>query len=254
MRTVPKIVCPSRGRAGRVTTQNAITNLILCVSETQAEAYRQAHPDIEVVEHPEELEKPGPIARKYNWMMDHFGDHFVLDDDLKWMLSCCRGPGEGNGRLTPEEAYAVVLNTHEMAEDLDAKLYGYSLYSDIRNYFGLRPFRFTGIAWNCGMGFRVSAKDYKLRYPLDLRTHEDYGICLLNMYYYRYMLVDERFAWLGATFSNTGGAAEYRTQAYEMEAANRLREMFGPHIVQWKEDKPRAKRKHPAQITIKPPF
>ena len=251
--TVPKIVCPSRGRAGRVITQHAIENLILVVSESQEAAYRKAHPELEIEVHPEELEVPGPLPRTMQWMIERFGDHFTIDDDIKWMLACSRGKGEGNGRMTAEDAYAAVLNTHQMAEELGAYLYGFSLYSDVRNYFGLKPFRFTGMVWNCGMGLRASAPGFRLHYTPEINTHEDYWICLLNMHYHRFMLCNEMFAFMGATFNNTGGAALYRTVEYEKEAYERLREWFG-EVVQLKEDKPRAKRKHPYQITLKMPF
>ncbi len=75
--TVP-IVMPTHGRAGRVTTHRVIDGVILCVAEEQEAVYRAAYPDLEIVVHPDTVR---PLSVKRQWILDHFGDVFMVDDD-----------------------------------------------------------------------------------------------------------------------------------------------------------------------------
>ena len=127
----PKIVCPSRGRAKTAITQNCIENLIFCVAEDQADLYKEHHPNHEIVVHPTWCEKPGPITKKWNWMLEYFGDAFYIDDDIKYCFCTARAAGEGNGKLSPHEAYIAVLQTHDIACQLGVYLYGWQPYNDV---------------------------------------------------------------------------------------------------------------------------
>ncbi len=86
-----KIVIPSHLRYDRVKTTKAIANCIICVPEDQAELYREYNKNVEVVAHPNNIIGLTP---KRQWIIEHFGDVFQVDDDMMQMSRVYTGPGE----------------------------------------------------------------------------------------------------------------------------------------------------------------
>ena len=74
-----KIVICSHKRPARVTTQYLVKDCIIVIPESQYPEYKEANPNTEIVTHPDSVVGLPP---KRQWIMDYFGDVFMLDDDL----------------------------------------------------------------------------------------------------------------------------------------------------------------------------
>ena len=74
-----KIVIPSHKRHDRVFAKKLVNDPIICVAESQADLYQQFNPECEIVTHPDDV--MGLIPKR-NWMAKHFGELFMLDDDV----------------------------------------------------------------------------------------------------------------------------------------------------------------------------
>ncbi|AUB36114.1 hypothetical protein COO91_02015 [Nostoc flagelliforme CCNUN1] len=247
-----KILIPSRGRANCVKTTSVVNGAILCVAESQAEAYREFNPGVEVVAHPEDLEIPGPVARKWAWMYEHFGHHvFILDDDI---VSCVRlHAAKGDSyKVSPEVATELIYNADDIAAQMGCYLFGFNTQPDPRNYHGLKPFRMTGMCWASGMGLRPGSKIW---WHEGFDIYDDFWIVLLNKYHHRFAFFDDRFCFrdAGDTFTGTGGAAEFRTKETGKKDFELLKKYFGDAIKP-KQDSPRSKRKSEWQPTLNVDF
>lgn len=86
-----RIVIPSHKRHDRVFAKKLVNDPIICVAESQADLYRQFNPDCEIVTHPDDV--VGLIPKR-NWMAKHFGNLFMLDDDVHACKSICVEKGE----------------------------------------------------------------------------------------------------------------------------------------------------------------
>lgn len=246
------IVCPSHKRADRVLTKKAVAGLILCVPESQVPEYREHNPEVEIVGHPDSVVGLPP---KRNWILDHFGDSFQIDDDIRQISRLWIEPRNRHDppvRVDPETARDVIFNLYEIARGLGAKLFGLNHYPSPEMYHGHAPFRLTG--YICGGAIGV-VRTPELRFPDDpYNLVEDYYICLLNAYYYRYIVVDNRFGLVPVkTFKNRGGLAEIRNLAREEESFHFLKRKFGPAI-QKRRAGGRFRASHEWQRTIQLPF
>ena len=247
-----KIVIPSRGRHDRVLATKAVLDPIICCRESEADLYREHNPNTEVVAHPNEVEDRSFTA-KLQWILDHFRNVMYLDDDSEYMIRLYHQKGQ-RSKLTAEEATKIVQSTHDSADEIGAYYWGFNTQVNPLAFSGHQPIRLTGMCWGNGCGIRYSAHGCRLFWEPDIRTNNDYWMALLNTYYHRYAWFDHRFVFLAkGTFSTTGGAATYRTEAVEKEALEKLEYYFGASI-KLKKDHVLAKRKHRYQPQLNLPF
>jgi hypothetical protein len=244
---LPKIIIPSRGRANCVKTTKVVNNAILCVSESQEASYRKFNPDTEIVVHPEELEVPGPLCRKWAWMYEHFGRHvFFLDDDVVACRKMYWTKGEPLS-VTPEVATELIYNASDIAEQMGCYIYGFNNNGDTRNYNGLRPFRLRGLCWANGLGIRPGSKIW---WNTEYTIFDDWWIHLINKYHHRFSFFDDRFCFAAEkTFSNAGGVSAIRTGATYEKDFKLLKADFGDAI-QPKKGTPRAPVRNPWQPSL----
>jgi TET-Associated Glycosyltransferase len=217
------VVVPSHARAGAVRVLDVVANAILCVAESEADAYRteysapiETHPDTVV-----------GICPKRQWMLEHFGDHFSVDDDVKGFRRIY--DPEAEPHLDPDAAYEAIQETAEVARQVGAKLWGFSNYPMTYTYDVFKPFKLVGYV-NC-MSYGIFA-DSKLWFPDDPEhLGDDYHVSGLNAYFHRYIWLDTRFAFEQVkTFRNPGGLSEFRHSAREEATYDKLRGMFGDAI------------------------
>lgn len=74
-----KIVIPSHKRHERVLSKKLVINPIICVERSQYDIYKEYNQECEIVAHPNEIKG---LIPKRNWMLEHFGDLFMIDDDV----------------------------------------------------------------------------------------------------------------------------------------------------------------------------
>lgn len=250
----PVLVCPTHGRAGRLTTHEVINDLMLCVSESQEPLYKEHYPDIEYVVHPDDVLG---LARKRDWIYKKFGNVFMVDDDIIGVLDLTSAKGKVD-RIKPAQVPGHIYRLHEMAEDIGAYLYGYAPIADVRTYKALNPFRFKGYVPGHSFGM---VKGGNLWWHPDC-IQEDYWICLLNAHFHRMIVRDDRIGFVQKdTFKGVGGLGAHRTIGREGEGFRILKEHFG-EVVQKRTVKygqtngvlTERHASHPWQPTMKLPF
>ena len=240
------IVIPSMGRANSLVTKECIKHAVLCVPESEKKAYQEHNPGMEILTHPDSLKG---LARKRQFIYEHFPNSFQIDDDIKHIQRIYTESGE-RAALDADEAYDIVQFCGNMAKMAGCYLFGFHKDPNPLGYHEMHPIRLTGILNGC-VGLLEGSKLY---FSEKAVVSEDYWICALNAYYHRKLWCDERFAICGTdTFHNGGGCSNYRTLKQEEEDTLFLRKTFGEVIV-LKQDTSIAKRKHEFQRSLKIPF
>lgn len=244
-----KIVIPSHKRAQRVRTTQAVDGAVLCVPEGQAKLYRACNLGVEVVAHPDEVRG---LARKRDWIVRHFGDVFMLDDDIGSMKRLYADRGEPVD-VPPATAHDLVQVTAAAARQAGAHLFGFAYSPTPMSYNSLNPIRLSGYVTGCAHGV---LRGSRLWYNPEIKVNEDYWISCLNAYEHRMIWRDERFYWQQeATFVNPGGLSEFRNVGAEEEDFKLLQRVFGKEVVTLKKSGAGgSKLRHPFQKTLKLPF
>lgn len=241
-----KIVIPSHKRWDRVATISAVDNAILCVEESQAEVYKACNKNIEVVTHPDSVIG---LARKRDWIVRHFGDVFMLDDDIDHLKRVYTESGE-EIIVDPNIAYEIIQQTAAACRDAGFFLFGHSTAPAPLHYKSTDPIQLSGYFTGCAHGV---LKGSKLWYNADIICNEDYWISCLNAHYHRGGYKDTRFYWSQRdTFVNRGGLAEFRNNDAEEKDFRLLQKVFGANIVSLRKNK--KSLKHPFQKSLKLPF
>ena len=220
-----RIVIPSHRRWDRVLAKRLVQDPIICVAESQEAIYRDYNPDCEIVTHPDSV--VGLIPKR-NWMARHFGDLFMLDDDVHVVRRLYVEKGESAPIRDPAEVTAVIARLHELAEMLDIHLYGFSsavtpvMYSE-EAYLSL-----SHMITGCAYGVRPSKNIW---WNEDVKLKEDFWISCYVKYKERRVLTDGRynFAQKG-TFVSAGGLAGIRNQDEERRSILFMRKSFGECI------------------------
>ncbi|MDF7817373.1 hypothetical protein P1X15_07200 [Runella sp. MFBS21] len=240
-----KVVIPSHRRWDRVLTTMAVDNAILCVAESQRSLYEKCNKGVEIVTHPDSVIG---LARKRDWIIKHFKNVFMLDDDVEGLSRIYVGKGEPT-TVEPDEAYDIIQATAHAAHEAGAYLFGFSSSPAPISYDAFNPIRLSGYVTGCAHGVLEGSK---LWYNPDIICNEDYWISLLNAHHHRLLWKDTRFYWKQKdTFVNRGGLAEFRNIDAEEKDFQLLQRVFGD-VVELRKSKQNTK--HPFQKTLRIPF
>jgi hypothetical protein len=245
---IVKVVVPSYKRAEAIRVLSVVPQGILCVPDSQEAQYREHNREAEIVTHPDTVVG---LARKRQWISEHFGSVLMLDDDVTAFYRLYRD----SGALTPirvdrETTWAMIQETARMAKDLGAFLFGFSSVSDQRNYRPQTPFKLSGYVNGCAFGLLAGSKVFF--HPESVAV-EDYFGSLINAYHHRTAFIDTRFAFgQYKTFKNPGGLSEFRSLESEERDLKFLRRMFGEVVQQKKAN--RGTLSHEFERTIRLPF
>jgi hypothetical protein len=207
-----KVVIPSHKRWDRVNTISAVDNAILCVEESQAKMYAACNPGIEIVTHPDSIKG---LARKRDWIINHFKDVFMLDDDIESLKRVYTEKGE-EIEVDADVAYDIIQLAANACKDSGFFLFGFSTAPTPLHYKSLAAVEFSGYFTGCAHGVLSGSK---LWYNPEIVCNEDYWISCLNAFHHRGGFKDLRFYWTQRdTFVNRGGLAEFRnTDAEEKD-------------------------------------
>jgi hypothetical protein len=245
----PLIVCPTHGRAGRVFTLQVLPDIPLCVSESQAPLYAEAHPESELIVHPDSVVG---IAPKRQWLVDRYERVMMFDDDLKHMIDLRVGPGEDGRIRDPQLVRDVTTRLFDMADGLGAHVCGFNTYVDPALYRPHDPFSLKRMVSGHCLGL---IKDERLRLPdmASLLT-DDLYVSALAAYHDRILLTDNRYALaMQDTWKADGGMATHRTWQRVIENERFMVESFGDAI-QRRRDSPRSTLSVEIQLTMKVPW
>lgn len=219
-----KIIIPSHKRPDRVISKRLVENPILCVPESQAAEYREHNPELEIVTHPDSVVGLPP---KRNWMADHFGALFMVDDDLMKFTVNVTEHDETPEEYTPAQVNNVIYATHELAELMGIRLYGFGKLTHPAQYVEHSP---LVLSRSVSPPYGITNPE-NLYWNENLKLKEDYWISSLVKHLYRMTLIDLRYTFQAkATFKNPGGLSEFRNLKVERETSLMLRKHFGESI------------------------
>lgn len=226
------IVIPSHGRPGRVDTLKLVPDGVVCVEESQADAYRQAYPNARIEAHPDSVIGMGA---KRQWMYERFGSIFMLDDDMLQMVNLSIQPGQGEtSRVSPELIVPLIHRAAENCREAGAYLFGFNEFPNPLVFSPQQPFTLTGMIAGGATGLLAGS-------GLWFRTgylQEDCWIVLLNAYTHRKAWIDLRYSFTTRPVGrNPGGLGTQRTMAAEKAALEMLQRTFGPSVVRPKSGK-----------------
>jgi hypothetical protein len=246
--TEPFIVCPTHGRAGEVLTLRVIPDLPLCVAESQLPLYRAAYPDQEYIVHPDTVVG---ISPKRQWLMDRYGDVFMIDDDIIGLHDMTVPQGERSRVTDPQKVRDVVIRAFDQAAQMGAYLVGFSPYAEPTLFRPHLPFKLVGFISGHSIGFRRGSK---LWFPdTTALATDDLYISAMNAFHHRFMLQDLRYSFVNKdTWERVGGMATTRTMVKLERNAEWMKELFGDAV-----DLKRAGRyelTHELQLTLKVPW
>lgn len=215
----------SHKRAAKVITHNALAGCAVCVAKSQLPLYKEYHPDVEYVVHPDSLLGSSP---KREWIFRKFGDVFMIDDDVMAFGRVYKN-GNENKNLTPQEASDLIDDTYELCKQIGVKLFGFNRTNSPVGYNGSRPISLTEFVTGGAYGL---IKDDKIYFPdIPDFVGDDYFLNGINAYYHRWMWNDQRFTvYFKQTEHGVGGVAEYRTVEKRKEAYILLKKYFGDAI------------------------
>jgi hypothetical protein len=222
----PTIICPTHGRAGRVHVFDVLPDIPLCVAESQAPAYAAAHPDAELIIHPDTVVG---IAPKRQWLVDRYENVMMFDDDVTTIVDMQVPAGEQQRIRDPQKIRDIVHRLFDMAEGLGAYVLGLSTYADPVLYRPQNPFSLRHMVSGHCLGLR---KHDQLRFPdmADLLT-DDLWVSAMSAYHHRVLLTDNRYGTsVAKTWHETGGMATHRTWSRVVDNERFLTELFGEAI------------------------
>ena len=241
-----KVVIPSMGRADRVITKANVSNVILCVPESEVALYAEHNAGIEILSHPDTLKG---LTLKRQFIHEKYPNVFMIDDDITAISRNYVQAGE-KAKMDPDEAFDIIQYVGNCAKLAGAFLFGLSKETNPLSYDEMHPIHLTGIL-NGDLGMLEGSKLY---FHEKAVVTDDYWISAYNAYVHRYSWNDQRFTALAQkTFGNIGGCANLRTKDQEKEDTLFLKKMFGDAI-SLKEDTKLATRKHEYQRTLKIPY
>lgn len=220
------IVIPSAGRAGAVLTR--IAGAILYVPQSQAAAYRAAHPDMPVETHADDAYPNLPAKRQ--GIYERWRHVFMADDDIAF-VSRLHLPGNNRQQhLTPQQVHDLIQVTGAAARRAGCYLWGFNSSPNAKHYYPHRPIDLGAYINACAIGLHPSPSLY---FTPRVTAAESHWINLLNAHAHRKSWSDMRFCFVqapGSTFRRPGGQTAHRTLESERADTLFLRRMFGDRV------------------------
>ena len=219
-----KIVSPSIGRSHNVITKDLVDGLIIICPESEVEMYKKGNPKNEVIGHPEDRKG---ISAVRQWIIETFDNVFMLDDDIHACHNLYRCEDEPYV-MNKEQVKDIILQNFQIAKDLGVYYWGFTNMRRPVQYYPQNPFSLVGYINGSNIGF---LKGHELYYDQRISDADDYFMACYNVYKYRKMFIDNRFAFnTKNNFTASGGASSYRNAETMKDDTLLLRETFGDVI------------------------
>ena len=219
------IVIPSHKRHDKVFAKKLVLNPIICVAESQADLYRQFNPECEIVTHPDDV--IGLIPKR-NWMAKHFGELFMIDDDVHAVKNLVVEKGEPGVIRDPEKVTEIINSLYELACMLDVHLFGFTSRISPVMYDESGFYSLSKMITGCSYGVRYNTNVW---WNEEIKLKEDFWISCYMKYKERRILTDLRYNFSQkSTFVNAGGLAAFRNQEEERRSILFIKKNFGESI------------------------
>lgn len=216
-----KLIIPSRRRPDSVPRMEAMfPGALWCLDKEDAKTYPVERKRI-LIQPPTTIGLP----RTRQWILDTVPDEIVgmLDDDVQFMFVNC---GKVGRRIyDPDQIRKVIENGALMAKELGTSLFGFSKQGDVRKFTPTQPFNLC--TWIAGfMGF----VGRKIRFATHLKSRADMDFALRVLEKDRFVLCDNRFAFVYDSFRRPGGMTLTRTADTDRMDMVLLKKDWGPYI------------------------
>lgn len=219
------IVIPSHKRHDKVFAKKLVLNPIICVAESQADLYRQFNPECEIVTHPDDV--IGLIPKR-NWMAKHFGELFMIDDDVHAVKNLVVEKGEPGVIRDPDKVTEIINSLYELACMLDVHLFGFTSRISPVMYDESGFYSLSKMITGCSYGVRYNKNVW---WNEEIKLKEDFWISCYMKYKERRILTDLRYNFSQkSTFVNAGGLAAFRNQEEERRSILFIKKNFGDSI------------------------
>lgn len=220
-----KIVIPSHKRHDNVLSKKLVNNPIICVPESQKDLYKDYNPDCEIVAHPDSVVG---LVSKRNWMVNHFNELFMLDDDVIIFKKLYIEEGESNKVSDKSEITRQIYSLYELAKMTNINLFGFTKIQHPRHYEMFKHYSLNKMITGCAYGVIKSPNTF---WEEDLKLKEDFWISCYIKHTERKILVNEKYSFTKKdTFVSAGGLAEFRNRKTEEENMLKIKKYFGSVI------------------------
>ena len=216
------IAIPSKGRAGKTTSQKVLDTATFFVPEMEIAAYLSAGIKNVV---PVPMEVRG-ITKTRNWILKNCGEIEVVfvDDDLKiqGFIEFMERNGKQK-RLDGAEWMGEFRKLFELCEGLGYKIWGVSTNGARRAVYPYKPILFYSYVTASCMGI---INDGEFYFDESFEVKEDYELCLRHIKEKGGILAARYLFWENHHWGTPGGCKDYRTQGMEADAIKRLIKMY----------------------------
>ncbi len=223
-----RFVSPSYKRAGSVEVIRWLPEVALAVHSFEAEEYRAAYPDAEILEIPDS--RRGNMGKVRNWLLEKAMPEdkrlVMLDDDVEYVGFHQTGEMR---QMTVEQFRSLVEMGFTMAEDVGAYLWGVNLQVDPKFYREYGPVSFLLPILGTFSAHRPSP----LRYDERLSLNEDYDYFLQHVQRYHRTLRLNKYHYRAGHLTDDGGCAAYRTLSEEFTQAGIMQRKWGRDVVRF---------------------
>jgi glycosyltransferase involved in cell wall biosynthesis len=215
------IAVPSKGRAGKTTTNKILPSAVFFVPNSEVHQYSYIKNVIGV---PKEVKG---ITATRNWILKNSDDKWVvfLDDDVK---SC------GYTKLKEVRSEKVEIKKEsfwidefvklfDLTEQIDYKIWGVKTEGSPRSVYPYKPINTKSYITASCMGI---VNDGEYYFDEDFIVKEDYEICLRHIVDKGGILACRYIHWENDHWGTDGGCKDYRTVEIEKDAIKRLADKY----------------------------
>lgn len=222
-------VCAPSYRRPKVLTLAYLPFCRIYVAPEEADAYRSANPNADIVECAPGIQ--GNLCRVRNYILDQelsFGADVVviIDDDMSGIFYW-----ENNRqlhKLESSEFLWFIERYSRLAKDWGAYLWGINVNPDPQSYCENRPFSTVSYV---GGPFQAFLSGNECRYDERLPLKEDYDMTLQQLNRYRIILRINKYFYKVKQSQQAGGCATYRNLVEERRQLELLQKKWGTKIV-----------------------
>lgn len=214
---------PSKGRAGRVKTLDVLPSAKLFVPEYEASAYKKVYVSTDVQSVPAHIIG---ITATRNWILDTVDDASVVmvDDDVKACGYMHLHDTSGKHTKITEQAWIKESQKlFDVTRSMGYRLWGIATDGALRSVYPYKPFLWRSYvtASFCGI-----CNETKLRFDESFKVKEDYELNLRCIVEDGGVVAARYLYWANSHWVDDGGCKDYRTQAMEQDAIERLSEKY----------------------------
>lgn len=202
----------------------------MAVHEFEAEEYKKAYPDNELMILPDSTK--GNMAKVRNYIRDHAESKYLvmIDDDVSEI-------GFHEELKTNPIGLIAVMDFLEkgflLCEEVGTVLWGINLQSDPKFYREYSPFSFLSPVLGPFSCHVINDEAKRIRYDHRLGLNEDYDFFLQVMHKYHKVYRNNKYYYKAGHLKDAGGCGAYRILDEEIKQAEIMQKKWGKKVVKY---------------------